>query len=121
MAKKGVKSSFATRRPYRALMAELGEGERVLDAVKGKVGNGVGFAVVTDERLIVVGQAVAALSAESTVESYPLSSITGVVLDTSLRQATLTISTDAMNVTVDNITAGSIRITKTLRAVTDAR
>lgn len=115
LASKGVKSGFTTKRPYRALMAELSATETVLDAAKGKVGNGVGYVVVTDQRVVLVGQHVGALSAEPTVESHQLTSVTGVVVEEVMRQSSLTIIVGAADVTVDNITAGAARVAQTLR------
>lgn len=115
MAERGVKSGFTTRRPYAALMSELGDDEPVFDAAKGKVGNGLGYAVVTDRRVIVAGQAVGALSAAPMVEAYPLDTIREVILQEGKFQSTLTITTATANVTVDNLTSGAARMAQSVR------
>ena len=70
LAGRGIKSGLTSRRPFRTLMAELGDTEVVVEAAKGKIGNGLGYIVMTETRVILVGQAVRALASESTVESF---------------------------------------------------
>ncbi|MEO0493057.1 MAG: PH domain-containing protein [Actinomycetota bacterium] len=117
MIGRGIKSGFTSRRPYSALMDELGPDEQILDAAKGKVGNGLGYLVVTDRRVIVVGQAVAALGAETSVAAYPHDAVTAVDLLEGKFQSTLTMTTPTGAVTIDNMTAGAQRIASSLRTV----
>ena len=101
-------------------MAELGDTEVVVEAAKGKIGNGLGYIVMTENRVILVGQAVRALASESTVESFDLGSISAVVLDEGMFQSTLTLTTSSGDVTVDNMTSGADRVADALRAATAA-
>lgn len=101
-------------------MAELGDTEVVVEAAKGKIGNGLGYIVMTETRVILVGQAVRALASESTVESFDLDSISAVVLDEGMFQSTLTLTTSSGDVTVDNMTSGADRVADALRNATVA-
>ena len=101
-------------------MAELGDTEVVVEAAKGKIGNGLGYIVMTETRVILVGQAVRALASESTVESFDLDSISAVVLDEGMFQSTLTLTTSSGDVTVDNMTSGAARMAAALRTATAA-
>ena len=121
LAGRGIKNGLTSRRPFRTLMAELGDTEVVVEAAKGKIGNGLGYIVVTETRVILVGQAVRALASESTVESFDLDSISAVVLDEGMFQSTLTLTTSAGEVTVDNMTSGADRVADALRNATLAK
>ncbi|MEC7000916.1 MAG: PH domain-containing protein [Actinomycetota bacterium] len=101
-------------------MAELGNTEVVVEAANGKIGNGLGYIVMTENRVILVGQAVRALASESTVESFDLGSISAVVLDEGMFQSTLTLTTSSGDVTVDNMTSGAARMAAALRTATAA-
>lgn len=101
-------------------MAELGDTELVVEAAKGKIGNGLGYIVMTETRVILAGQAVRALASESTVESFDLDSISAVVLDEGVFQSTLTLTTNSGDVTVDNMTSGAARMAAALRNATAA-
>jgi hypothetical protein len=101
-------------------MAELGDTEVVVEAAKGKIGNGLGYIVMTETRVILVGQAIRALASESTVESFDLDSISAVVLDEGMFQSTLTLTTSSGDVTVDNMTSGADRVADALRTATAA-
>ena len=101
-------------------MAELGDSEVVVEAAKGKIGNGLGYIVMTETRVILVGQAVRALASESTVESFDLDSISAVVLVEGMFQSTLTLTTSSGEVTVDNMTSGADRMAAALRTATAA-
>ncbi len=120
LAGRGIKNGLTSRRPFRTLMAELGNTEVVVEAAKGKIGNGLGYIVMTENRVILVGQAVRALASESTVESFDLGSISAVVLDEGMFQSTLTLTTNSGDVTVDNMTSGAARMAATLRTATAA-
>ena len=120
LAGRGIKNGLTSRRPFRTLMAELGDTEVVVEAAKGKIGNGLGYIVMTENRVILVGQAVRALASESTVESFDLGSISAVVLDEGMFQSTLTLTTSSGDVTVDNMTSGADRVADALRAATAA-
>ncbi len=120
LAGRGIKNGLTSRRPFRALMAELGNTEVVVEAAKGKIGNGLGYIVMTENRVILVGQAVRALASESTIESFDLGSISGVVLDEGMFQSTLTLTTSSGDVTVDNMTSGAARMAAALRTATAA-
>ena len=120
LAGRGIKSGLTSRRPFRTLMAELGDTEVVVEAAKGKIGNGLGYIVVTETRVILVGQAVRALASESTVERFDLDSISAVVLDEGMFQSTLTLTTNSGEVTVDNMTSGADRMAAALRNATIA-
>ena len=120
LAGRGIKSGLTSRRPFRTLMAELGDTEVVVEAAKGKIGNGLGYIVVTETRVILVGQAVRALASESTVESFDLDSIGAVVLVEGMFQSTLTLTTSSGDVTVDNMTSGADRLADALRNATIA-
>ncbi len=120
LAGRGIKNGLTSRRPFRTLMAELGDTEVVVEAAKGKIGNGLGYIVVTETRVILVGQAVRALASESTVESFDLGSISAVVLDEGMFQSTLTLTTSSGDVTVDNMTSGAARMAAALRTATAA-
>jgi len=120
LAGRGIKSGLTSRRPFRTLMAELGDTEVVVEAAKGKIGNGLGYIVMTETRVILVGQAVRALASESTVESFDLDSISAVVLDEGMFQSTLTLTTSAGEVTVDNMTSGADRMAAALRTASAA-
>jgi hypothetical protein len=120
LAGRGIKSGLTSRRPFRTLMAELGDAEVVVEAAKGKIGNGLGYIVVTETRVILVGQAVRALASESTVESFDLDSIGAVVLVEGMFQSTLTLTTSSGDVTVDNMTSGADRLADALRNATIA-
>ena len=120
MAGRGIKNGLTSRRPFRTLMAELGDTEVVVEAAKGKIGNGLGYIVMTETRVILVGQAVRALASESTVESVDLGSIGAVVLDEGMFQSTLTLTTSSGDVTVDNMTSGTARMAAALRTATAA-
>jgi hypothetical protein len=102
-------------------MAELGDAEVVVEAAKGKIGNGLGYIVMTETRVILVGQAVRALASESTVESFDLDSIGAVVLVEGMFQSTLTLTTSSGDVTVDNMTSGADRVADALRNSTIAK
>ena len=115
LAGRGIKNGLTSRRPFRTLMAELGNTEVVVEAAKGKIGNGLGYIVMTENRVILVGQAVRALASESTVESFDLGSISAVVLDEGMFQSTLTLTTSSGDVTVDNMTSGAARMAAALR------
>ena len=101
-------------------MAELGDTEVVVEAAKGKIGNGLGYIVMTETRVVLVGQAVRALASESTVDSFDLGSISAVVLEEGMFQSTLTLTTSSGDVTVDNMTSGADRVADALRAATAA-
>lgn len=118
LAGRGIKSGFTTRRPYGALMAELGDDEPVLDATKGKIGNGLGYLVVTDRRIIVVGQTVGALSAASEATGHPLASVGSVVLHEGKFQSTLVLGVGDAEIVVDNITSGAARVAASLHRLT---
>ena len=120
LAGRGIKNGLTSRRPFRTLMAELGDTEVVIEAAKGKIGNGLGYIVMTETRVILVGQAIRALASESTVESFDLDSISAVVLDEGMFQSTLTLTTSAGDVTVDNMTSGAARTAAALRTLTAA-
>ena len=120
MAGRGIKSGLTSRRPFRTLMAELGDTEVVVEAAKGKIGNGLGYIMMTETRVILVGQAVRALASETTVESFDLGSISAVVLDEGMFQSTLTLTTSSGDVTVDNMTSGADRVAAALRTATAA-
>jgi hypothetical protein len=120
LAGRGIKSGLTSRRPFRTLMAELGDAEVVVEAAKGKIGNGLGYIVVTETRVILVGQAVRALASESTVESFDLDSIGAVALVEGMFQSTLTLTTSSGDVTVDNMTSGADRVADALRNATVA-
>lgn len=120
LAGRGIKNGLTSRRPFRALMAELGNTEVVVEAAKGKIGNGLGYIVMTENRVILVGQAVRALASESTIESFDLGSISAVVLDEGMFQSTLTLTTSSGDVTVDNMTSGAARMAAALRTATAA-
>ena len=120
LAGRGIKNGLTSRRPFRTLMAELGDTEVVVEAAKGKIGNGLGYIVVTETRVILVGQAVRALASESTVESFDLDSIGAVALVEGMFQSTLTLTTSSGEVTVDNMTSGSARMAAALRTATAA-
>ena len=121
LAGRGIKNGLTSRRPFRTLMAELGDTEVVVEAAKGKIGNGLGYIVMTENRVILVGQAVRALASESTVESFDLGSISAVVLDEGMFQSTLTLTTSSGDVTVDNMTSGAARMAAALQTATAAR
>ena len=121
LAGRGIKNGLTSRRPFRTLMAELGDTEVVVEAAKGKIGNGLGYIVMTENRIILVGQAVRALASESTVESFDLGSISAVVLDEGMFQSTLTLTTSSGDVTVDNMTSGAARMAAALQTATAAR
>ena len=121
LAGRGIKSGLTSRRPFRTLMAELGDTEVVVEAAKGKIGNGLGYIVVTETRVILVGQAVRALASESTVESFDLDSIGAVVLVEGMFQSILTLTTSSGEVTVDNMTSGADRVADALRNATLAK
>lgn len=118
LAGRGIKNGLTSRRPFRALMAELGDTEVVVEAARGKIGNGLGYIVATETRVILVGQAVRALASESTVESFDLDSISAVVLVEGMFQSTLTLTTSSGDVTVDNMTSGAARMAAALRNAT---
>jgi len=120
LAGRGIKNGLTSRRPFRTLMAELGDTEVVIEAAKGKIGNGLGYIVMTETRVILVGQAVRALASESTVESVDLDSISAVLLDEGMFQSTLTLTTSSGDVTVDNMTSGAARMAAALRTATAA-
>ena len=120
LAARGIKNGLTSRRPFRTLMAELGDTEVVVVAARGKIGNGLGYIVMTENRVILVGQAVRALASESTVESFDLGSISAVVLDEGMFQSTLTLTTSSGDVTVDNMTSGAARMAAALRTATAA-
>lgn len=120
LAGRGIKNGLTSRRPFRTLMAELGDTEVVIEAAKGKIGNGLGYIVMTETRVILVGQAIRALASESTVESVDLDSISAVVLDEGMFQSTLTLTTSSGDVTVDNMTSGTARMAAALRTATAA-
>ena len=120
LAGRGIKNGLTSRRPFRTLMAELGNTEVVVEAAKGKIGNGLGYIVMTENRVILVGQAVRALASESTIESFDLGSINAVVLDEGMFQSTLTLTTSSGDVTVDNMTSGAARMAAALRTATAA-
>ena len=120
LAGRGIKNGLTSRRPFRTLMAELGNTEVVVEAAKGKIGNGLGYIVMTENRVILVGQAVRALTSESTVESFDLGSISAVVLEEGMFQSTLTLTTSSGDVTVDNMTSGAARMAAALRTATAA-
>jgi len=120
LAGRGIKNGLTSRRPFRTLMAELGNTEVVVEAAKGKIGNGLGYIVMTENRVILVGQAVRALASESTIESFDLGSISAVVLDEGMFQSTLTLTTSSGDVTVDNMTSGAARMAAALRTLTAA-
>ena len=120
LAGRGIKNGLTSRRPFRTLMAELGDTEVVVEAAKGKIGNGLGYIVVTETRVILVGQAVRALASESTVESFDLDSIGAVALVEGMFQSTLTLTTSSGDVTVDNMTSGADRVAAALRTATAA-
>ena len=119
-AGRGIKNGLTSRRPFRALMAELGDTEVAVEAARGKVGNGLGHIVATGTRVILVGHAVRALASESTVESFDLDSINAVVLVEGMFQSTLTLTTSSGDVTVDNMTSGAARMAAALRTATAA-
>ena len=121
LAGRGIKSGLTSRRPFRTLMAELGDTEVVVEAAKGKIGNGLGYIVVTETRVILVGQAVRALASESTVESFDLDSIGAVALVEGMFQSILTLTTSSGEVTVDNMTSGADRVADALRNATLAK
>ena len=121
LAGRGIKSGLTSRRPFRTLMAELGDTEVVVEAAKGKIGNGLGYIVMTETRVILVGQAVRALASESTVESFDLDSIGAVVLVEGMFQSILTLTTSSGEVTVDNMTSGADRVADALRNATLAK
>lgn len=121
LAGRGIKNGLTSRRPFRTLMAELGDTEVLVEAAKGKIGNGLGYIVMTENRVILVGQAVRALASESTVESFDLGSISAVVLDEGMFQSTLTLTTSSGDTTVDNMTSGAARMAAALRTATAAR
>ena len=121
LAGRGIKNGLTSRRPFRTLMAELGNTEVVVEAAKGKIGNGLGYIVMTENRVILVGQAVRALASESTVESFDLGSISAVVLDEGMFQSTLTLTTSSGDTTVDNMTSGAARMAVALQTATAAR
>ncbi len=120
LAGRRIKNGLTSRRPFRTLMAELGDTEVVVEAAKGKIGNGLGYIVMTETRVILVGQAVRALASESTVESFDRDSISAVVLDEGMFQSTLTLTTSSGDVTVDNMTSGADRVADALRNATVA-
>ena len=121
LAGRGIKNGLTSRRPFRTLMAELGNTEVLVEAAKGKIGNGLGYIVMTENRVILVGQAVRALASESTVESFDLGSISAVVLDEGMFQSTLTLTTSSGDTTVDNMTSGAARMAVALQTATAAR
>ena len=121
LAGRGIKNGLTSRRPFQTLMAELGDTEVVVEAAKGKIGNGLGYIVMTESRVILVGQAVRALASESTVESFALNSISAVVLDEGMFQSTLTLTTSSGDTTVDNMTSGAARMAVALQTATAAR
>ena len=121
LAGRGIKNGLTSRRPFRTLMAELGDTEVVVEAAKGKIGNGLGYIVMTETRVILVGQAVRALASESTVESFALDSISAVVLDEGMFQSTLTLTTSSGDTTVDNMTSGAARMAAALQTAKAAR
>ena len=121
LAGRGIKNGLTSRRPFRTLMAELGNTEVLVEAAKGKIGNGLGYIVMTENRVILVGQAVRALASESTVESFDLGSISAVVLDEGMFQSTLTLTTSSGDTTVDNMTSGAARMAAALQTATAAR
>ena len=102
-------------------MAELGDTEVVVEAATGKIGNGLGYIVMTETRVILVGQAVRALASETTVESFDLGSISAVVLDEGMFQSTLTLTTSSGDTTVDNMTSGAARMAAALQTAKAAR
>ena len=120
LAGRGIKNGLTSRRPFRTLMAELGDTEVLVEAAKGKIGNGLGYIMMTETRVILVGQAVRALASEATVESLDLGSISAVVLDEGMFQSTLTLTTSSGDVTVDNMTSGAARMAAALRTATAA-
>ena len=121
LAGRGIKNGLTSRRPFRTLMAELGDTEVLVEAAKGKIGNGLGYIMMTETRVILVGQAVRALASESTVESFDLGSISAVVLDEGMFQSTLTLTTSSGDTTVDNMTSGAARMAAALRTATAER
>ena len=121
LAGRGIKNGLTSRRPFRTLMAERGDTEVLVEAAKGKIGNGLGYIVMTENRVILVGQAVRALASESTVESFDLGSISAVVLDEGMFQSTLTLTTSSGDTTVDNMTSGVARMAVALQTATAAR
>ena len=121
LAGRGIKNGLTSRRPFRILMAELGDTEVLVEAAKGKIGNGLGYIVMTETRVILVGQAVRALASETTVESFDLESISAVVLDEGMFQSTLTLTTSSGDTTVDNMTSGAARMAVALQTATAAR
>ena len=121
LAGRGIKNGLTSRRPFRTLMAELGDTEVLVEAAKGKIGNGLGYIMMTETRVILVGQAVRALASESTVESFDLDSISAVVLDEGMFQSTLTLTTSSGDTTVDNMTSGAARMAAALQTATAAR
>ena len=121
LAGRGIKNGLTSRRPFRTLMAELGDTEVLVEAAKGKIGNGLGYIVMTETRVILVGQAVRALASEMTVESFDLGSISAVVLDEGMFQSTLTLTTSSGDTTVDNMTSGAARMAVALQTATAAR
>ena len=120
LAGRGIKNGLTSRRPFRTLMAELGDTEVLVEAAKGKIGNGLGYIVMTENRVILVGQVVRALASESTVESFDLGSISAVVLDEGMFQSTLTLTTSSGDTTVDNMTSGAARMAVALQTATAA-
>ena len=120
LAGRGIKNGLTSRRPFRTLMAELGDTEVLVEAAKGKIGNGLGYIMMTETRVILIGQAVRALASEATVESLDLGSISAVVLDEGMFQSTLTLTTSSGDVTVDNMTSGAARMAAALRTATAA-
>ena len=46
LAGRGIKNGLTSRRPFRTLMAELGDTEVVVEAAKGKIGNGLGYSAL---------------------------------------------------------------------------
>ena len=121
LAGRGIKNGLTSRRPFRTLMAELGNTEVLVEAAKGKIGNGLGYIMMTETRVILVGQAVRALASETTVESFDLGSINAVVLDEGMFQSTLTLTTSSGDTTVDNMTSGAARMAVALQTATAAR
>ena len=121
LAGRGIKNGLTSRRPFRTLMAELGDTEVLVEAAKGKIGNGLGYIMMTETRVILVGQAVRALASETTVESFDLGSISAVVLDEGMFQSTLTLTTSSGDTTVDNMTSGAARMAVALQTATAAR
>ena len=121
LAGRGIKNGLTSRRPFRTLMAELGDTEVLVEAAKGKIGNGLGYIMMTKTRVILVGQAVRALASETTVESFDLGSISAVVLDEGMFQSTLTLTTSSGDTTVDNMTSGAARMAVALQTATAAR